>query len=151
MAKKKHPGGRPTKYRPELCQDLIEFFSRPLYIKKTIRKWVDGEEQIIEQDVPNTSPYIIDWVMKHDLAHDTPVNWAKKYPEFFDAYNRAKTLQERFFTELGIKGEHNGFMTFQTLKNISGWRDKQDIEHSGGVSVTMPSMKVNGAEFDASL
>ena len=124
----KHPGGRPTKYYPELCDDLIKFFSRPLYIKKTIRKFVDGEEQIIEQEVPNETPWLIDWIMKHKISHDTPANWAKQYPEFLGAYIRSKQLQERFLAELGIKGDHSGFMTFQTLKNVAGWRDKTEVE-----------------------
>lgn len=131
----KHPGGRPTKYKPELCEDLVKFFSRPLYIIKKTRKFIDGQEEIIEESVPNETPWLIDWVMKHDLCVDTPANWAKQYPEFFRAYNTAKSLQERFLAELGIKGDHSGFMTFQALKNVSGWRDKTDVEHSGSINI----------------
>ena len=127
----KHPGGRPPKYHPDLCKDLVKFFDRPFYIKKIERKNVDGEWVEVEHEVPNRTPFLIDWVMKHDLHTETPSEWAKKYPEFSVAYNRAKTLQERFLVELGIKGDHNGFMTFQTLKNVSGWRDKQEVEHTG--------------------
>jgi len=126
--KKKHPGGRPTKYRPELCADLIKFFDRPLYIKKKTKRFINGEEIITEEEAPNKTPFLIDWVMKHKLCVDTPANWAKQYPEFFRAYNSAKQIQERFLVELGIKGDHNGFMTFQTLKNVAGWRDKTEIE-----------------------
>jgi hypothetical protein len=124
----KHPGGRPTKYRPELCQDLIKFFDRPLYIKKKTRKWLNGEEVICEEEVPNKTPFFIHWCMKHKLSWQTPHNWLKEYPEFLDAYNRSKILLEAFLVELGIKGDHNGFMTFQTLKNVSGWRDKTEVE-----------------------
>lgn len=132
------PGGRPTKYHPRLCADLIKFFNRPLYIKKIRREWVDGEVKKIEDTVPNETPYLIDWIMKHDLSHDTPSNWAKVHPEFLGAYNKAKMLQERFLAELGIKGDHNGFMTFQALKNVSGWRDKTETEVTGGqIAITI--------------
>lgn len=131
MTKRKEnpqPGGRPTKYDPSLCVDLIDFFNRPLYKKKIQRVLIDGEWTDKEVEVANDSPWLIDWCMKHDICVDTPSNWAKKFPEFFLAYNKAKLLQERFFAELGIKGEHNGFMTFQTLKNVSGWRDKHETD-----------------------
>lgn len=124
----KHPGGRPTKYYPELCEDLIKFFDRPLYIKKIERKLVEGEWVEVEHEVPNETPFLIKWTMKHKISVDTPANWSKQYPEFFRALNTAKSLQERFLVELGIKGDHNGFMTFQTLKNVAGWRDKHEVE-----------------------
>lgn len=140
----KHPGGRPTKYTPEMCDDIIKFFDRPLYIKKTIRKFVDGEEQIIEQEVPNRTPFFIHWCMKHNLNVETPSEWAKKFPEFSVAYNKAKTLQEQFLVEHGIKGDHNGFMTFQTLKNVAGWRDKTEIDHTMQVIVNRKTFNGKG-------
>lgn len=142
----KHPGGRPTKYTPELCEDIIKFFDRPLYIKKKIRKFVDGEEQIIEQEVPNRTPFLINWVMKHNLCMQTPHNWCDEHPEFLVAYNKAKALQENFLVEHGIKGDHNGFMTFQTLKNVAGWRDKTEVKHSGGVVATNVDVEGKSAE-----
>ena len=123
-----NPRGRPTKYRPELCQDLVDFFSRPLYITEKKKKWIDGKEIITEEKVPNESPFLVKWCLKHDLDVNTPHDWAQKYPDFSRAYLYAKQLQEFFFAELGIKGDHNGFMTFQTLKNVSGWRDKSEVE-----------------------
>jgi len=141
----KHAGGRPTKYRPELCADIIEFFNRPLYIKKVERKCVDGEWTEVEHEVPNRTPFLIHWIMKHDLCMQTPHNWCAEHPEFLVAYNKAKALQENFIVEHGIKGDHNGFMTFQTLKNVSGWRDKTEVENSGSLKiVTMPAIEVNG-------
>lgn len=152
MTKRKDPKdfvkrGRPTKYHPGLCKDLVDFFNRPLYIERKITQVVDGKKKISTEQVPNKTPFLIDWVMKHDLCVDTPSDWAKKYPDFFRAYNRAKQLQERFLVELGIKGYHNGFMTFQTLKNVSGWRDRAELEHSGEVKFNrLPPITVGGKE-----
>lgn len=131
--KPKHAGGRPTKYRPELCDDIIKFFDRPLYVKKITRKWVDGEEQIIEQEVPNETPFLARWCRKHKINVTAPSEWAHKYPEFSKAIIDCKAIQEAFLVEHGIKGDHNGFMTFQTLKNVSGWRDKHEVESKSEV------------------
>ena len=38
-------------------------------------------------------------------------------------------------------------MTFQTLKNVSGWRDKAELEHSGEVKFNrLPPITVGGKE-----
>lgn len=139
-----HAGGRPTKYRPEYCEDIIRFFSRPLYIKKTERKNIDGEWVEVEHEVPNETPFLIDWTEKIGVAHDAPYEWAKVHPEFSAAYYRAKKKQERFLVELGIKGDHNGFMTFQTLKNVSGWREEQHLKQT--VDITVEERKFDLAE-----
>lgn len=125
--------GRPTLYHPGLCDDIIEFFDRPLYIKKIERKNIDGDWAEVEHEVPNRTPFLIHWVLKHNICMQTPHNWCVQHPEFLVAYNKAKALQENFLVEHGVKGDHNGFMTFQTLKNVAGWRDKQEVKHSGGV------------------
>ncbi len=127
--KKKRPEGRPTLYRPSMCEDIIAFFNRPRYISK-MRKVIDSEGNVTqtEYEEPNETPFLIHWCHKNNISHDAVIDWAKKYPEFSVAYNKAKSFQEAFLTELGIKGDHNGFMTFQTLKNVSGWRDKQEVE-----------------------
>lgn len=126
----KNPRSAPTLYQPEYCEDIIKFFDRPLYIKKTQRKWVDGEEQIIESEVPNETPYLVSWCMKIGVSTSAVKDWAEKHENFGIAYNRAKELQERFLAELGIKGDHSGFMTFKALQNISGWRDKESDQAS---------------------
>jgi hypothetical protein len=130
--------GRPSKYRPELCADLIKFFNRPLYITKKHKEWVGGELKIIEDDVPNKTPWLVDWCLEHKISIDLPQDWSKAHPEFLRALNTAKKIQERFLAELGIKGDHNAFMTFQALKNVAGWRDKTETEVTGGqVAITI--------------
>ena len=120
--------GRPSNYRPELCDDLIKFFSRPVFIKEKVRKFVAGEEIIFEEKVANETPFLIHWSRKHGLHPDAHIDWAKNHPEFCCALITAKRLQEAFLAELGLKNKHNAFMSYQTLKNVSGWRDQKPDE-----------------------
>ena len=58
MTKRKDPKdfvkrGRPTKYHPGLCKDLVDFFNRPLYIERKITQVVDGKKKISTEQVPN--------------------------------------------------------------------------------------------------
>lgn len=126
----KHAGGRPTKYRPTMPESLIKFFKRPLYVNEKVKSIVDGKTIITYKKVPNKSPYLIHWCLEQKIHPWDISAWANdgKHPEFSKALIVAKQLQETFFNELGIKGDHNPFMTFQTLKNVSGWRDKTEVE-----------------------
>jgi DNA-binding XRE family transcriptional regulator len=64
MAKEKHPGGRPPKYKPEFCDAIVELGRDGLSIA----------EMACELGV-----------MRQTLA-----NWAEEYPEFLVAFTRAK-------------------------------------------------------------
>jgi hypothetical protein len=115
--------GRPLKYHPGLCNDLIKFFS----VKPTFKNKETGKLQA------NNTPFLIHWTQKHKIDVCTPSDWASKYPEFSKAYAKAKLLQEQFLAECGLKGVHNAFMSVMALKNIAGWRDKAEIESTSTV------------------
>lgn len=60
--------------------------------------------------------------------------WADENPEFKDAYKVCKELQERFLMINGLNGLANSTMTVFTLKNVSGWRDKHEVEQTTTVN-----------------
>lgn len=78
-----HPGGRPTKYRPEYCETIIEL-GRMGYSKARM-------------------------AAHFDVAKTTIDNWAADFPEFLDALSRATTLAQAHFEEKGYTnlGERN--------------------------------------------
>jgi hypothetical protein len=134
-----HAGGRPTKYRPEFCQDIIDFFSiEPIEYAKEITTYKDGTKN--EKEVPRAAktPYLIHWCQKHKIHPNTIGEWSSKFPEFLCSLIVVKQLQEAFLAECGLKEAHNAFMSFQALKNVSGWRDKteQDVTFKVDESMT---------------
>lgn len=132
--KPKHAGGRPTKYKPEYCQAIIDFFSIPptrTVIETITRK--DGSTLEKETQVASDFPTIQGFCFSIDIVKDTLHEWIAKYPEFADAYKRAKELQENLWVQNSIKGLYNPAFTIFTGKNIFGWRDKQEVEHSGHI------------------
>ena len=72
----------------------------------------------------------------------TITNWRNQYPEFDDACERGQMMAvywwERQARNLAMTGEGNAATVIFGLKNRApeDWRDKQEVEHSGGVSVT---------------
>jgi hypothetical protein len=131
-----HPGGAPTKYRPEYHND------------KARKLALLGMTDIEIADI-------------FDICEATINNWKNKYPEFLESLNKGKTDADgeianalyhraKGYTHLEDKLFcHNGEIINETilkqyppdtaaaliwLKNRKPklWRDKQDIDHTSG-------------------
>jgi hypothetical protein len=129
MAEDKREPGRPSPYKPEYAQKLIDYFSVQPYSEK-IKKIVTKKGDVIEvpfdeaADFPTLAGFAISIGVHRDTLHE----WSKVHPEFSDAYARAKDFQENFLVINGLKGlVKEQFGQFVT-KNVLGWRDKQPGE-----------------------
>ena len=103
-------GGRPTKYRPEYCQEAIEYMA-------------EG--------------YSVTAFAGHiGVARSTVFKWAEENPEFSDALKTAQAMAamwwEDTLRQVAKTGEGNASAAIFGVKNRSGeeWRDKQEIDHT---------------------
>jgi hypothetical protein len=109
MAKGKRTLGRPTSYKPEYCQLVIEHMSKGLSFESFA-------------GVVGT-------------CKQTIYNWTVKYPEFLDARNEADAKCRLFWEKSGIQGmflgQHDKFnatVWVFNMKNRFHWRDMQEIK-----------------------
>lgn len=111
--KKKHAGGRPSKYDPLMCERVIELMS-------------EGASKVeVAADLK--------------IARDTLTDWTHKNKEFSAAIKIGEELSEAWW--MGIARENlierfqgsklNATLWYMNMKNRFGWKDKQEIEHSG--------------------
>lgn len=106
--------GRPTKYKPEYCERIIELSS-------------DGKS-------------IAQCCADLKISRDTWHEWKKNHTDFSDAVKKAEQLRETWWTQMGLaamtgKAKVNGeivkvnsTMFIWLSKNVVGWRDKLDIK-----------------------
>lgn len=120
-------GGRPTAYKPEYCDLIIEHFDKEPFTTsfdeasgKTFRSAI-------------LLPTLTNFARSIGVARSTIYEWAKDNPEFSDAIKRAQELQEEVLMQNGLFGAYDKTFAIFTAKNICGWKDKQDIEHSGSI------------------
>ncbi len=110
----KNPGGRPT----EWTKARIDQAAADLLV------WFDDEENLFFEK----------------FAHEMDMPWSylleigKGNTKFSEAYARVKEIQKLRLAEGGLKGKFNPQMTYNTMKNVCGWRDKTEVEHSGKVN-----------------
>lgn len=108
--------GRPTKYKKHFSKLLLQYFDvRPYFENKT--------GKLVTADFPSIAGFAISIGVHRDTLHE----WATKYPEFSDAYKRAKDFQENYLVINGNKGLINSTFAIFTAKNVLNWRDNSNV------------------------
>ena len=148
--KARHNTGRPTKYRAEYCDHLVQFFSGPRHemIEKAHISGKNDYEKTefmrVACELPTFAKFarsigvngdtIVEWASaRHSKEHPTPSLRGKlKHPDFSAAYNEAKELQREFLVDNGLAGLYPPASFIFTAKNIADMRDKQEIDHTSG-------------------
>jgi transposase len=108
-------GGRPTKYDPAFCDAVVEHCK--------------------------TGASLTSFAASIDVARSTINQWAEQNAEFSEAVKRAKAHCAAWWEQnarnaaMGANKDANPTLCIFGLKNMAAedWRDKQEMEHSGGV------------------
>lgn len=105
------PAGRPTKYKPEYCQQIVEWF----------------EVKVKENELP----FLSKWARQEArVCEDTAIEWTKQHEDFSEAYKKAKDIQKEFLITGGLTGKFNPTFAIFTAKNITDMRDMTNIDHT---------------------
>lgn len=127
--KAKRPEGRPTSYRPEYCEQIVEFFSvKPYFQREVITTGKNDYQKVETVDVPNDLPHLVDFCLKINVNPATISDWAKRYPEFDDALKTAKLINEKMLAINALRGLYNSTFSIFMAKNKFGWRDEQYLK-----------------------
>lgn len=119
MSEKKNKGGRPSKYKEEYCEKIIEYFSG------------DPIEKIDGGLKANPLPFLSNFARSIGVCHDTIIEWGKQHPKFSEAYAHAKELQKQHLIQCGLLGLYNPRFAIFTAKNITSMRDQEEHLHVG--------------------
>lgn len=128
LSKQPEPG-QPTKYKPEYCQQLIDYFSiEPLEIIRE-QEITDTEGgKYVSRRLPRRFPWLEGFARKIGVHRNTLKNWCAEHPEFAEAYDTAKDLQREFIVDVALSGAAPASFAIFTMKNVCGWRDERDLK-----------------------
>jgi hypothetical protein len=127
---KKHAGGRPSKYDPKFCEEIVKFFDVPKSVR-VVKAEITGKNDYSKteyEDKPNPLPTFSKFARSVGICHDCITDWAKIHPEFTEAYNVAKELQKEFLMDNGLAGLYPPASFIFTAKNITDMKDKTDVD-----------------------
>ncbi len=111
--------GRPTDYRPEYCEKIIEHMR-------------DGSS-------------VVSFAATIPCSRATINVWASKHPEFMEALNTGKALAAKWWESQAMRvaveggGTGSAPMIIFALKNMSDWKDKQEVDHTSSDKSMSPS------------
>lgn len=106
-----HPGGRPTDYKPEFCEEVIAYFDVPPFAE---HKTVFGVKR-----VPNILPTVAGFCHKIGIAKQTFYTWKKEHKEFLDAVMRAAVNQEHMLVTNTLMSLYNHKFAAIVAMNIT--------------------------------
>ena len=121
-------GGRPTKYKPEYCDEIVEFFTRkpfePLIHNDAVVMDKNGNPVMTPCPLPTKEGFAI----KIGVDPDTLGNWAKAHEKFFGAVKKAEARQKEILIQNGLMGNYEKVFAIFVAKNVTDMRDRKEIE-----------------------
>jgi hypothetical protein len=125
--------GRPTKYKPEYCEEIIRYFTVPHFkLQKTARAEKFNKEgkanykRVETKEVAEPIRFFSQFAAKIGVEHAAMLDWVKQHPEFSKAYTRAKELQFEMMVSNGLKGLYQPHFTMLAMKNMHNWIEKTE-------------------------
>lgn len=120
------PGGRPTKYTPELLE--------------AARAYVDGGWELAGDVVPT----LVGLAICLGVDDDTLNRWSKdpEKEEFYGIFTRVKQLQHQKLVNGGLGNEFNPAITKMMLTK-HGYSDKQEITGKDGGAIETKDLSGN--------
>ncbi len=144
--------GRPTLYKPEYCELIIEYFNRDPIETVKIEKMDESGEcydppkfKMVRE--PCQCPTFEYFSAKIGVTRQTVSSWCKTYPEFLTAYETARAYQANIMLVNGMSGAYNAGFTGLSMKNMHGWKDKSEVENHHTVNQMAP-VSLNNKQLD---
>ena len=138
MAKNKEKydhAGQPTKYKPEYCQGIIDFFDVEPWETEEIEHFKDGEVTWIDKKrVQRRMPSLYKFSKSIKVAYRTVYNWVDSQhdsfqAEFLQALNTAKLIRKEWLIDVGLSGSAPSNSFKFVAVNCTDMRDKQEQKH----------------------
>lgn len=122
------------KYDPEVHpQGIIDYFQGFLKKLEKAERVQTKHGDVKHVQAPVSPPLLAGYAVEIGVCRETLWEWAEKYPQFKQAHDFAKAIQELVFIEMGAKGGWNPKFSELMMKNLQGWKDKREQEHVGTI------------------
>lgn len=109
----RHPGGRPTDFRPPMGEEILQLMASGLSLAASAAEIGIHRQRVYE--------------------------WMEKHPEFADTVRLAQAKRQLFLERRLLSAKEGPVVTSTifALKNAGpeDWREKQDVELSGSLGI----------------
>lgn len=126
----KNPRHRPTLYKPEYCEEIIDFFNRPFFTEEDVQTTDKLGRPIIKKvKIPCQLPTIERFSLNLGIHKDTVYEWARNNPDFSVALATAKQAQQEILIQHTLNGFYKeNFAKFVAI-NFTDMKEKTEVTH----------------------
>lgn len=125
--KRSHPW-KPTKYKPEYCQKIFDYFRNWPYYRISHEQVASaGRVVTLEKKLANNPPTFGGFALSIGVITDTLSDRTKAYSEFKHFHILCKQIQKDFVEYHVMTGGYNPFFGKVWLMNNHGLKDIKDI------------------------
>ena len=127
--------GRKSTYRPEYAQMLLDYIDQgeePFNEVEKKHKNRKGEEWTEDGKEAMPLRFIGRFAQRIGVTHKCLLGWAERFPDFGEAYSRAREIQAEHILQCGFMGLADATMAKFAAVNLTDLRDK--AEHTVNVS-----------------
>ena len=135
---KKNKGGRPSTYRPEYDQMLLDYFDIPA--TREIIETHESKNGTVFQEVrtvANDLPTIEGFCKSLKISRETFYHWAGLFPSFADSHKKAQAMQQAIWQQNTMRGRYSQPFAIFFGKNVYGWKDKEDQQITGDITLNL--------------
>ena len=97
------------------------------YTTERIEKYAD---ELLKYMKEPKNYWLKSFCISNDFHSEYLYRWAEKNEKMRKSLKKALEIQEEKFVRMGLSKHSNPAFVIFTLKNIAGWRDKQEIEQT---------------------
>lgn len=110
--------GRPTLYRDEYCDSVVEYFQRPRPPRTST------DDRILPGELPSLSA----WGNERNISPQLISDWQNRHAAFREACTRAKAIGAELLSDRALNGQYNAQYAAFYAKNAFGWKDRSEVE-----------------------
>jgi hypothetical protein len=132
---RKEPFGRPTKYREDFPQKMIDYFKRPMWQYEEIEVATAKGVQKITQKVPCEPPFVEGFCEEIMISKRTFYDWVEKYPDFSHAFSIAKQAQANRLANHAMLGGYNSSISKLILANCTDYKEDKSSQTESTVTL----------------
>jgi len=125
--------GRPTLYRPEFCQALIDHFD--VEPNREVTKFSSKSDREYTVKEANPMPTFGGFAQKIKVGAQTILDWSKVHPDFESAVQQARASSENYLIVNALADLISPAFALFVCKNYTGLRDIKEVLEVKEISI----------------
>jgi hypothetical protein len=124
-------GRPPIEFKPEYCQNIIDYFKNASKTKRVLKSHTTGKNEYEKDEYEEIAcelPTLTKWRLLNGIGKSTFYKWKDTIKEFSDALDEVSEIYKDFLNDNGLGGYYNPLYTKFVATNTTDMKDKTETD-----------------------